>query len=150
MIEVVPATLAHAEAIELRDGDAAEIAALGYGKVEGIGRSLDRSIWADAYLLDGEVAAILGFCLPMMLGELASLWLLTGRPVDRCRKAFLRLTRDRLTEVRKDWPMLVDYVHAEYHEAHRWLEWLGYRIGPPEPYGRLGKPFCRAAIGEAA
>jgi hypothetical protein len=150
VIEIVSATLAHAEAIELRSGDAREIAALGFSKDEALARSMARSLWTDAYLIDGEVAAILGLALPSMTGRLASLWLVTGVPVDRNRKAFLRLCRARLAEVRRHWPVLVDYVHAEYAEAHRWLRWLGFTIGPPEPYGRLGAPFCRASIGEVA
>ena len=150
MIEIVPATMAHARAIRLRPGDAREIAALGYTQEEGIGRSVARSLWADAYLADGEVAAIAGLCLPSLLGPIASLWLVTGTPVDRHRKEFLRLTRQRVAEVRKDWPVLVDYVHADYAEALRWLQWLGFTIAEPQPYGRLGVLFCRASIGESA
>ncbi len=150
MIEIVPATREHVALLVLREGDAREIAALGYAKDEALGRSIARSLWADAYLIDGEVAAILGLALPSLTGRLASLWLVTGLPVDRNRKAFLRLCRARLVEVRRQWPVLVDYVHAEYAEAHRWLRWLGFTIGPPEPYGRLGALFCRASIGEAA
>ena len=150
MITVVPAALEHARAIELRPGDAKEIAALGYSKDEGLRRSMARSIWTDAYLADGDVAALSGFALTGLVGGHASLWLITGRPVDRHRKAFLRLTRERLAEVRRDWPVLIDYVHAEYAEAHRWLRWLGFTLGPPEPYGRLGALFCRASIGETA
>jgi hypothetical protein len=142
--------MAHVAQLALRPGDAREIAALGYSKSEALGRSIARSLWADAYLIDGEVAAILGLALPSMTGRLASLWLVTGRPVGRHRKTFLRLCRARLAEVRRQWPVLVDYVHADYAEAHRWLEWLGFTIGPPEPYGQLGAPFCRASIGEIA
>jgi hypothetical protein len=150
VIQIVPATRLHARAIELRPGDAREIAALGETPEEGIGRSLARSLWADAYLAEGEVAAIAGLCMPSLLGPIASLWLVTGKPVDRHRKEFLALTRQRVAEVRKDWPVLVDYVHADYAEALRWLHWLGFTIAPPQPYGRLGALFCRASIGETA
>ena len=149
-IEVVPATMAHVGRIVLRPGDAREIEALGYSPAEALGRSIGRSLWADAYLVDGEVAAILGLALPSLTGRLASLWLVTGMPVDRHRKPFLRLCRARLAEVRRQWPLLVDYVHADYAEAHRWLRWLGFTIGPPEPYGQLGHLFCPASIGESA
>jgi hypothetical protein len=150
VIKAIPATMAHVGQLTLRGGDAREIAALGYSKEEALGRSIARSLWADAYLVDDEVAAILGLALPSMTGRLASLWLVTGRPVDRHRKTFLRLCRERLAEVRGQWPVLVDYVHADYAEAHRWLKWLGFTIGPAEPYGRLAAPFCRASIGEDA
>jgi hypothetical protein len=150
VIEVVPATLAHAEAIDLRPGDAREIAALGVTKRAGLGLSLQRSLWADAYLIESEVAAISGLALGSLLGREATLWLLTGTPVNRHKKDFLRLTRQRLAEVHRQWPVLVNYVHADYREALRWLEWLGFTIAPPRPFGPLGAPFCRASIGEQA
>jgi hypothetical protein len=142
--------MAHVAAIDLRPGDAREIAALGHTKVEGLARSIARSLWTDAYMVDGEVAAILGLAPLSLLGARASLWLITGSPVDRNRKAFLRLCRARVAEVRAVWPVLIDYVHAEYAEAHRWLRWLGFTVGPPERYGALGSLFCRASIGESA
>jgi hypothetical protein len=94
-IEIVPATLAHAEAIELRPGDRREIEALGLTPREGLVRCLARSVWADTYLADGEVAALTGLVLHPVVGGVAMPWLLTGRPVERHRKAFLRLTRAR-------------------------------------------------------
>jgi hypothetical protein len=146
----VPATLEHATRIDLREGDRREIAALGVTKLAGLGLSLQRSLWADAYLIDGEVAAISGLALGSLLGSEATLWLLTGTPVNRHKKDFLRLTRQRLAEVRRHWPVLVNYVHADYREALRWLRWLGFTIEPPRPFGRLGGPFCRVSIGERA
>jgi len=147
-VEVVPVTPAHVESIELRPGDAREIAALGHSKVEGLGRSIARSLWADAYLIDGEVAAIVGLAPLSMLGGRASLWLITGRPVDRHRKTFLRLTRQRLLEVRQHWPIIVNHVHADYREAIRWLEWLGFVVASAQPFGPLRSAFCRVSIGE--
>jgi len=147
MITIEPATMEHARTIRLRDGDAMEIAALGVTKEAGLGFSLARSIWANAYLADGEVAAISGLALTSMIGGDATLWLITGEPVNRYKKEFLRLTRQRLAEVRREWPVLIDYVHAPYTEA---LRWLGFAIEPPRPFGPLGAPFCRAVIGEQA
>jgi hypothetical protein len=146
MIECVPATLDHARSIELRPGDAAEIAALGLTREEGLGLSLARALWADAYLVDGEVAAIVGLGLPAMLGRVATPWLLTGRPVDRHRKEFLRLTRARVELMRREWALLVNYVHADYAQAIRWLTWLGFEIGPARPFGPRGALFHPATL----
>jgi GNAT superfamily N-acetyltransferase len=38
-------------------------------------------------------------------------------------------------------------VHAEYAEAIRWLRWLGFAIGPPQPRGPHGAPFRPFSIG---
>lgn len=146
MIEVVPATLAHARAIELRDGDRREIEAFGLSPGEGLARSLARSVWADAYLAGGEVAALAGLAMQPLLGGVAMPWLLTGRPVDRHRKAFLRLTRDRTHRMLADHGTLVAEVHAEYREAVRWLAWLGFTLAPPRPLGPVGALFHQATM----
>lgn len=146
MISVVPATLAHAKAIHLRDGDRREIEAFGLSPHEGLARSLARSVWADAYLAGGEVAALVGLALQPLLGGVAMPWLLTGRPVDRHRKAFLRLTQDRTRQMLAEHGTLVAEVHAEYREAVRWLVWLGFTLAPPRPLGLQGALFHRAVL----
>lgn len=145
-IRIVPATMAHAEAIELRPGDAAEIAALGLVPQEALRTSLERALWADAYLAEGEVAAIQGLGLPSMLGRVATPWLLTGMPVDRHRKAFLRLTRARVERMRCEWDLLVNYVHADYAQSIRWLAWLGFEIGTAVPLGPRRALFHPATL----
>lgn len=148
MIEVVPATMDHVHAIDLRPGDAREIAAHGVTKEEGLRRSLDRAIWADAYMAEGEVAAILGCGFSCLIGGHATPWLITGRPVDRHRKEFLRLTRARIDELRTQYPVMVNWIHAPYVESLRWARWLGFRVEDPVPLGPLREPFCRIVMGE--
>lgn len=146
MIEIVPATLAHAEAIDLRSGDRREIEALGFPPRDGMARSLARSLWADAYIVGGEVAALTGVALQPVLGGVAMPWLVTGRPVDRHRKVFLRLTRERTHELRAEHGTLVSQVHAEYREAVRWLAWLGFVLAPARPLGPRGALFHQATM----
>jgi len=145
-IEVVPEALAHVEAIELRDGDRREIEALGVAPREGLAGSIARSVWADAYLADGEVAALVGLAMQPLVGGVAMPWLLTGRPVDRHRKAFLRLTRARTQRMLAEHGTLVAEVHAEYRDAMRWLAWLGFTLAPPRPLGPLGALFHQATM----
>lgn len=148
MISVVPATLDHARAIRLRTGDAREIAAMGLGPIAAFEQSMARSLWADAYLIDGEVAALVGLAADSLLAGTGAPWLLTGRPVDRHRKLFLRETRRGVARMRTEFPRLANHVHADYAEAIRWLRWLGFAIGPPRPRGPQGAPFRRFSIGD--
>ncbi len=147
MIEIVSATMDHAEAIELRPGDAREIAAHGVSKMEGLRVSLGRSLWADAYIADGEVAAILGCGMSSLLGGHATPWLITGRPVDGHKKNFLRLTKARIDELRREYPVMVNWIHAPYAESLRWAKWLGFTVEAPVPLGPFGEPFCRITMG---
>lgn len=79
-IAIVPATPEHAELLALREGDARELQALGLTKNEAIRVSLAHSIEAETYLVDGEVAAIMGVATSSLLGGERTAWLLTGRP----------------------------------------------------------------------
>lgn len=146
MIEVVPATMAQVHAIELREGDAREIAALGVGKSEALAATLARSLWADAYLVDGEVAALMGLILSSLVGGVAMPWLMTGAPVERHRRAFLQLTRARTREMLARHGTLVCNVHADYARSIRWLRWLGFDLGAARPIGPLGALFHEATL----
>jgi hypothetical protein len=146
VIEIVPATMAHAARLDLRSGDRREIEVLGLTPQDALRGSLERALWADAYLAEGEVAAIVGVGLPSMLGRVATPWLLTGTPVDRHRRTFLRHTRSRIERLRREWDLLVNYVHADYAQSIRWLRWLGFEIGAPIPLGPRHALFHPATL----
>lgn len=148
-ITIVNATMAHVEQIDLRAADAREIAAHGLSKEEGLSFSLARALWASAYLVDGEVAAILGCGTPSLLGGYATPWLITGKPVERVRKSFARLAREKIAELRERYPLMINYVHADYADSLKFMAWLGFTIDPPQPWGPLAARFCRIHMGES-
>jgi len=145
-IEIVPATIEHAGRIDLRPGDAREIEALGVGLPEAVEMSMSRAVWADAYLLDGAVAALVGVSVQSILGGEGVPWLLTGTPVDRCKRDFLRLTKAGVARMRRQFPVLTNFVHADYLQSLRWLRWLGFTIAPAQPFGINGALFHRATL----
>lgn len=146
-IEIVPATMDHARAIDLRPGDRREIEALGLVPEAGIRLSLDRAMWADAYLCNGEVAALLGCSVSSFLGGHLTPWLVTGNPVARIKKSFAVLARQRIAEMRRRYRFMANYVHADYRESLRFMEWLGFSIDPPGPFGPKRAAFCRIHMG---
>jgi GNAT superfamily N-acetyltransferase len=112
--------------------------------------SMARSLWAQAYVIDGEVAALVGLAADSMLGGVGAPWLLTGHPVNRHRKLFLQETHRGVARMRAELPRLANHVHADYAEAIRWLRWLGFAIGPAQPRGPHLAPFRRFSIGDLA
>src|SRR5471032_1016152 len=113
--------MAHAEAIDLRSGDAREIEALGLALPEAFEMSMSRAVWAEAYLLDGAVAALVGVSVQSVLGGEGVPWLITGTPVDRCKRDFLRLTKGGVARMRRQFPVLTNFVHSEYLQSVRCL-----------------------------
>ncbi len=141
VITRVPATHEHARCLVLREGDALEVAALGLTPLQALRQSIERALWAEAYLVDGEVAAIVGLGLGSLLGGPGVPWLLTGPACERHRKTFLVESRLQLARMRARVLPLVNFVHADYGRAQRWLSWLGFTLEPPVLV--CGAPFRR-------
>lgn len=145
-IRIVPATLDHARRLVLRDGDAAEIAALGLTKEHALTASIERSVWAETYLVDGEPAAIVGLGLSSLVGGYGVPWLLTGPACERHRKTFLRESRRQVARMLAEASPLINFVHADYRRALRWMAWLGFTIEAPV---RLNGALFHRCIKEA-
>jgi hypothetical protein len=131
MIQIVPATMEHAERLQLRDGDAMEIAALGATKRDALRVSLAHSLWAETYIADGEVAAMVGLARSSMIGGHGVPWLLTGPACERHRRRFMVESRRQVARMLGEVSPLINHVHADYGRAIRWLGWLGFTVDPP-------------------
>jgi len=134
-ITVVPSKLDDAQHLVLRDGDAAEIAALGVPQHAAIRRSLAHSLWAETYWVDGAPAAIVGLAFSTFAGGHGVPWLLTGPACERHKLYFLGESRRQLARMAATVLPLVTYVHADYRRAVRWLARLGFAIEPPSRLG---------------
>lgn len=141
MIEIVETTPAHARRLVLRDGDAAEIAAFGLTPEQALRRSLERAVWAETYLIDGEPAAIVGLGLSSFVGGHGVPWLLTGPACERHKKRFLIESQRQVRRMLDQVSPLINYVAADYVRALRWLSWLGFTLDAPAPLN--GFPFRR-------
>lgn len=142
IVEIVPATLAHAAAIELREGDAMEVAAMGATKDEAFRTSLARSLWAETYLVGGVPAAMVGLGLSALVGGHGVPWLLTSPICEHHKKRFLVESRRQVARMLAEVTPLRNVVHADYGRAVRWLRWLGFTLeAPVEINGALFRPF---------
>lgn len=149
-IEIVEATFAHAEALaeNLRDGDAMEIAALGFTPLEALDAVLCSSMQAQTVLvLDGQgrgnVAAMRGYAAASLLGDTADLWTFTSRHADGRKVTFMKESRAYVTALQQRFARLRALVALDYPQAVRWLRWLGFEDGEIETYG--GRKFMRVS-----
>lgn len=140
--EVVPATRAHAEELapRMRHADAEEVAAMGYAPLPSLLVSLDNSLSAFTGLADGRVVCMFGHCVQTVLSDEASPWLLSSRDITHHVKAFLRLNRQYIAEMRKRYRLLSGLVCETNTVSKRWLVRLGFTIDNGLRYPIPGKP----------
>ena len=135
MIEIIPATSAHADYLRdnLRSGDRLEVTCLGFSPAEALRASLAGSIFARTGISDGRIAAMWGVG-GSPLGGVGEPWLLTTAEVERIPIPMVRVARREVGAMLGLFPELVNYVHAEYRQACRFLEVVGFRLGPAFPF----------------
>lgn len=142
--EIVPATLAHAEAMapHLRQADRDEIWAASMSLPADSLRNgvmASRDAWAG--LIDGEVACLFGVAPQSLMTGSGYAWMLATPLIERHQLLFLRRCRPMVAEMLCGFNYLHNYVDARNAKAIRWLRWLGFTIHDPAPHGVLGLPF---------
>jgi len=68
-------------------------------------------------------------------------WLVSTTHVERYPRAFLQVCKPEVEEMLVRHEALINFVDVRNTTAIRWLEWLGFTFGDPEPYGPLEMPF---------
>lgn len=95
-------------------------------------------------LVDGEPVCVFGVATGTLLGDRAGQpWFVATDKIYQHQRAFLRRNRSMVQSWLEMFPRLENYVDARNEKAIQWLEWLGFKLDPPKPYGVLGRPFRR-------
>lgn len=142
VIEIRPATVADAHALVLRAADRAEVEALtGREPREALVASVERSASAWAGYADGELVCLFGVVPMTLVGVTGVPWLLGADAVTRYGRPFLRRNRLYVREMLRAFPVLRNVVYARNTVSIRWLAWLGFTLGTPQPMGVRGLPF---------
>ncbi|MGF6764066.1 hypothetical protein P3T24_004397 [Paraburkholderia sp. GAS33] len=142
--EIVRATKTHAlmMAPHVRAAEVREIMdAEGMTPVELLVRDMDRSVSAWSWIIDGDVACMFGVVADVLLSDVAYPWFLSTPLVDENAVAFARACRRHLPELLGVHAKLAGMVDARYELSVRWLQWLGAKVGSPEPWGIAGAQF---------
>lgn len=141
LVEVVTATVEHADDLgpRLRAGDAIEVAALGMTGAEALRHAFVHSFIVKTALYDARPVAMWGASSTSWLSDHAYLWMLTGNNPAPSSKHILRLSRPFVLALQEQFRTLEALVDAEYHQALRWLHWLGFRDGAVSEIG--GRAF---------
>lgn len=147
MIRVREAMPEDAEMIAplLRADDAREVMRLGCGLPSGcIRRAISGSRMAGVFYRGEEPLCVFGVADASVMDQETGIpWLVGTLALSKCPRPFLRETRRWVSAWMERYSALTNYVDADYEKAIRWLRWLGFSVGIPEPYGAPGAMFCR-------
>lgn len=68
-------------------------------------------------------------------------WMVTTNHIVGHRSLFLRASKAILMDMLQRHAQLFNYVDVRNKDAIRWLEWLGFTVCEPVPYGVNALPF---------
>lgn len=144
-IQSVPCTLEHLNALSdtARLLDREEMEAQGKGVRAVLRASIKGSLWCRTYLVDGEVAAMMGLG-GVAMDDLGRPWLLTSSAIEKPLPRVVVIEAMRAVQLMLDLkPRLENYVLASYEKACRLLGILGFSLDEPRPFGPRQVPFRR-------
>lgn len=120
----------------MREDDKKEIMSFGMTPIDALELSYSNSyVPARTTFVDGELACIRG-CGGNMMSPVGRPWLLTGPSIERIPLTLVKQYKSEVRNFLKLFPVLENYVAAEYTKAIRLLQIAGFSVGDPEPYGK--------------
>lgn len=127
----------------LRAQDRAELDACGHpDHLEAIASSVARSVWCYAVRVDGELAAIMGVSAHgTLMAPIGVPWMLGTDLVPRNRRTLAKLAPEYIARMLREFPVLMNLVHARNTVAVQWLRRCGFSLQDPHPVGPHGEPF---------
>ena len=129
-------------AANMREADRREVWASSHSTPErAIRESLrvSTSAWVGYY--DGVPVCVFGVAPLNMIAGIGSPWLLGTETLAERPASFLRRCRPYVRKMLAVYPKLVNHVDERNEASKRWLSWLGFELGEPEPHGPFGIPF---------
>jgi len=73
-------------------------------------------------------------------------WLFGSPAIERHALTFWRCSKRVVEHWRGKYPLLLQMVHGQYTEALHWIERLGFKLEPPQKWGKRGDLFCAASL----
>lgn len=128
---------------DLRDADEKEITCLGLLPHRTLWRSFKSAVWSRTVFVDGKIAAIGGVG-GHVIGLTGRPWMLTGKAAERVSPIrFARIFSDHVAEMLRVFPILSNYVAADYHKSVKLLTLTGFHLSEPISIGDSGALFRR-------
>lgn len=128
----------------VREVDREEIfAGWGIDPETGLRVSVALSSHAWAGEIDGQLACLFGVAPYSILTGEGLPWFVASDEIENNQMLFLRRCGPVVKRMAAIYPHLSNWVDARNTTAINWLEWLGFALDDPQPWGYLQLPFHR-------
>jgi len=144
-----PATMAHAEelALNMRQADIGEVWRAAHVKpLEAIQKSMVASRDTNTGLADGRVMCMFGVAPQTALAATGMMWLLGHNDLPKHSRILLRGGKEYVRQMLREYATLIAAGDSRNVVALRWLQWLGFDLGPAVPFGPDQTPFYLAKM----
>lgn len=146
VVTIVPSTTEHVRELAncLRAMDKIELDKVyGFPPHKALWRCFKGSFLRHTAFIDGKLAAMWGVGGTLM-GQVGNPWLMTTDEVYKIPPLlFARTYQHEVLRMLKLFPVLTNYVDADYEAAIRLLDIIGFKLGEPELVGVHGEPFIK-------
>lgn len=131
-VEIKETEFHHVRAIceNLRDRERAAFEQLKATPEKLILQEVARSLVSYTGLIDNNPVVLWGARSAGVFDDSAYIWMVATRALETSPITFLRHSRDAIMELREIFPHLYGLVLADFGCSVRWLEWLGFQVGP--------------------
>ncbi|WP_313609244.1 hypothetical protein [Rhizobium sp.] len=141
---IITATVEHVDVIapRMREADKEEVfAAVGRGPASALLHSLRRSDFAYTVEFDGIPETMFGCGTTNIIANVGAPWLLGTHAIEAHYRHFLRGSLYWVREMRQRYKLLQNVVDDRNEVSKRWLEWMGFTLSEPHPFGYEQRPF---------
>lgn len=147
-MRVEPGHVSHIHSIaeSAREADREELWASSFSTVDEVlhrGLAHSTHCWT---VVDEEPVAMIGVVPVSLVGGKGVPWMVATHLAEEKPTAFARACLKVMEEITAEYPYLVNFVDDRNMLAIRFLEWLGFLMGEPEPHGVLNMPFRKFEI----
>ena len=153
LLNVVPADPMDALQLapRLRDGDKAEVRAMGHTPFNALMEAFDLPDAEVFSIIEveneddeeavGEVIAMFGVSTSPDAPEHGVPWMLASPQLETYSKQFLRYCRTWVDRLQERYEVLYNLVHCQNTQGLRWLQWCGFEVQTKTKYGSGGEEF---------
>lgn len=132
-IDIIDATEEHVKTLvdNIREPDRVECEVLGGNIEHMIKYSVDKSISAKAFVVNGDLVCIFGIGKINLLGGAAHPWMLATDDINKYWFSFVRRSIEVVNKWKTEHKWMQNFVHVENDLSIKWLKWLGFKFKKP-------------------